>query len=63
MLTEGGKRVKVTFEIELLTADQETLNFKCEDMESIIWDILDMQSFPVVDAVDDIDFRIEDVKE
>lgn len=60
---KGSKRVKVTFEVELLTADQETLNFRCEDLTSIVWDILDMQPFPVVDAVDDVNFKIEEVKE
>ena len=58
-----SKRVKVTFEVELLTADQGTLSFKCDDLTSIIWDILEMQPFPVVDAVDDVTYRIEEVKE
>jgi len=58
-----SKRVKVTFEVELLTADQDTLDLKCDDFTSIIWDILEMQPFPVVDAVDDVTYKIEEVKE
>ena len=58
-----SKRVKVTFEVELLTADQETLSTRCDDMCSIIWDILELQPFPVVDAVDETSYKIEDVKE
>lgn len=55
--------VKVTFEVELLTADRETLSLRCEDMCPIIWDILELQPFPVVDAVDNVNFKIEEVKE
>lgn len=62
-MTKGSRRVKVTFEVELLTADQETLSFRCEDLTEIIWSILEMQPFPVVDAVDETTYRIEDVKE
>ena len=62
-MIKGSKRVKVTFEVKLLTADQETLSDRCDDMCSIIWDILELQPFPVVDAVDDVSFRIEDAKE
>lgn len=62
-MTKGSRRVKVTFEVELLTADQETLSARCDDMCSIIWDILELQPFPVVDAVDETTYRIEDVKE
>lgn len=58
-----SKRVKVTFEVELLTADQGTLSLKCDDFTSVIWDILEMQPFPVVDAVDDVAYKIEEVKE
>lgn len=58
-----SKRVKVTFEVELLTADQGTLDLKCDDFTSIIWDILEMQPFPVVDAVDNVTYKIEEVKE
>ena len=55
--------VKVTFEVELLTADKDTLDLKCDDMTSIIWDILELQPFPVVDAVEAVTYKVEDVKE
>ena len=55
--------VKVTFEVELLTADKNTLDLRCDDMTSIIWDILELQPFPVVDAVDNVTYKIEEVKE
>lgn len=58
-----SKRVKVTFEVELLTADTEQLDLRCDDMTEVIWDILDMQPMPVVDAVDCVTYRIEEVKE
>lgn len=58
-----SKRVKITFEVELLTADTEALELKGVEMTSIIWDILDMQPMPVVDAVDSVAYKIEDVKE
>ena len=54
--------VKVTFEVELLTADKDTLDLKCDDMTSIIWDILELQPFPVVDAVETVTYKVEDVK-
>lgn len=60
---KGSHRVKVTFEVELLTAEQDTLGLKCDDFTSIIWDILEMQPFPVVDAVDSVTYRIEGVDE
>ena len=55
--------VKVTFEVELLTADKDTLDLKCDDMTSIIWDIMDMQPMPIVDAIDNVTYKIEEVKE
>lgn len=58
-----SKRVKVTFEVELLTADQDTLDLRCDDFTSVIYDILEMQPFPVVDAVDCVTYKIEDVRE
>lgn len=58
-----SKRVKVTFEVELLTADQDTLDLRCDDFTSIIWNILEMQPFPVVDAVDCVTYKIEKVEE
>ena len=54
--------VKVTFEVELLTADKDTLDLRCDDMTSIIWDILELQPFPVVDAVETVTYKVEDVK-
>lgn len=58
-----SKRVKVTFEVELLTADQDTLDLRCDDFTSVIYDILEMQPFPVVDAVDCVTYKIEKVEE
>jgi hypothetical protein len=58
-----SKRVKVTFEVELLTADTEQLDLRCDDMTEVIWDILDMQPSNVVDAIDSVTYRIEEVKE
>ena len=58
-----SKRVKITFEVELLTADTEVLDLRCDEMTSIIYDILDMQPMPVVDAVDCVTYEMEEVKE
>ncbi len=58
-----SKRVKVTFEVELLTADQDTLDLRCDDFTSVIYDILEMQPFPVVDGVDCVTYKIEKVVE
>lgn len=58
-----SKRVKVSFEVELLTADQDTLDLRCDDFTSVIYDILEMQPFPVVDAVDCVTYKIEKVEE
>jgi hypothetical protein len=58
-----SKRVKVTFEVELLTADTEQLDLRCDDMTEVIWDIMDMQPSNVVDAIDSVTYRIEEVKE
>lgn len=58
-----SERVKVSFEVELLTADQDTLDLRCDDFTSVIYDILEMQPFPVVDAVDCVTYKIEKVEE
>lgn len=58
-----SNRVKITFEVELLTADTEKLDLRCDDMTEVIWDILDMQPMPVVDAVDCVTYKVERVKE
>lgn len=57
-----SKRVKITFEVELLTADIEVLDLRCDETTSIIYDILDMQPMPVVDAVDYVTYKIEAVE-
>ena len=58
-----SNRVKITFEVELLTADTEKLDLRCDDMTEVIWDILDMQPMPVVDAVDCVTYKVERVNE
>ena len=59
----GSKRVKVIFDVELLTADQDALTRVCDELTTVMWIILEMQHFPIVDAVDDIVFKIEETKE
>lgn len=61
--SKGSKRTKVIFDVELLTADQDALTGVCDELATVMWMILEMQHFPIVDAVDDVSFRIEEVKE
>lgn len=58
-----SNRVKITFEVELLTADTEQLDLRCDEMTEVIWDIMDMQPSNVVDAIDSVTYKIEEVKE